>query len=35
MENRRITQERERVKTRSLSKTIGCPMIDKGPQTIR
>lgn len=29
------TQERERVKTRSLSKTIGCPMIDKDPQMIR
>lgn len=30
-----ITQERERTKTRSLSKTIGCPMIDKDPQMIR
>ena len=29
------TQERERVKTRSLSKTIGCPMIDKDPQMMR
>lgn len=29
------TQERERVKTRSLSKTIGCPMIDEDPQMIR
>jgi len=29
------TQERERAKTRSLSKTIGCPMIDKDPQMIR
>ena len=28
-------QERERAKTRSLSKTIGCPMIDKDPQMIR
>lgn len=35
MENRRITQERERAKTRSLSKTIGCPMIDKDPQMMR
>ena len=35
MENRRITQERERVKTRSLSKTIGFPMIDKDPQMMR
>ena len=33
--NRRITQERERVKTRSLSKTIGFPMIDKDPQMMR
>ena len=29
------TQKRERVKTRSLSKTIGYPMIDKNPQMIR
>lgn len=29
------TQERERVKTRSLSKTIGYPMIDKNPRMMR
>ena len=29
------TQERERVKTRSLSKTIGYPMIDKDPRMMR
>ena len=29
------TQKRERVKTRSLPKTIGHPMIDKDPQMMR
>ncbi|WP_294419730.1 hypothetical protein [uncultured Senegalimassilia sp.] len=28
-------QKRERVKTRSLSKTIGYPMIDKDPRMMR